>query len=75
MASTYAPEALIAERMFLAGIRAEVLQVIGRDARVQPLSVGMGTFGLAVSHREVERVGCDERSRARARCVCTLDQR
>lgn len=54
-------EALIAERALLMGIRAQALQVIGRDAGIQPLSVGMGALVAVAPHGEVERVGRDER--------------
>jgi len=33
-----------------------------RDTCVQPLPVGVSACGLVMPHREVERVGCDERS-------------
>lgn len=54
-------EALIAKGAFLVGVLAQALQVVGRDACIQPLSVGMGALVWVASHREVERVGRDER--------------
>lgn len=54
-------EALIAKGTFLARVDAQALQVIGSDAGVEPLSVGIGAFVWRASHREVERVGRDER--------------
>ena len=38
-----------------------MLQVVGRDASVEPLFVRDGAFGLILTHGEVERVGGDER--------------
>jgi hypothetical protein len=71
----HALEALVTKRAFLTGVRAQLLQVVRRDARLQPLLVGAGAFVWVASHREIERVGREEWSRARARCVCTPDRR
>ena len=40
-----------------------------RDACVQPLPAGVSACGLVMSHREVERVGCDEQ------IACAVDVR
>ena len=40
----HALEALVTKGAFLAGVRAQLLQVIGRNACVQPLLVGASAF-------------------------------
>lgn len=54
-------EALVAGCTLLAGVRAEVLYVMRRDACVQPWFAGENAFDLVVSHREGERMRRDER--------------
>jgi hypothetical protein len=41
----HALEAFVTKGAFLAGVRAQLLQVVGRDACVQPLLVGAGETG------------------------------
>jgi len=57
----HALESLVAKCSLLAGVRSEVLQVIRRDAGVEPPSIGIGAFGWVASEREVERVRRNER--------------
>lgn len=55
-------EALGAKRKRLAGISAEVPQVIWCGACAQPSLVGEGALGLVVSHRKVDPVERDEQA-------------
>lgn len=54
-------EALVAERAFLAGIRAQALQVIRRDADVPPSSIGIGRARSGGCLWQGRPGGCDER--------------
>lgn len=53
-------KALVPERAFLMGVGAQALQIIGRDACVQPAPIGLDAFAGVFSHREIERVGRDK---------------
>lgn len=50
-------EALVTKGAFLAGVRAQLLQVIGRDACVQPLLIDTGAFVWGASHRGCHKIG------------------
>ena len=53
----YVLEALIAKGAFLARVDAQALQIIGRGAGVEPLSVGICALVWRASHREVRIKG------------------
>jgi hypothetical protein len=56
----HALEALVIKGAFLAGVRTQLLQVIGLMPASSHCWEGVGAFVWVVSHREVERVGRDE---------------
>lgn len=50
-------EALGTKGALLAGVRAQLLQVVGCDACVQALLIGTGAFVWGTSHRECHKIG------------------